>query len=161
MVNKLLDEYFFRKDLRLRPISENDIDLLVPIINDAYSYQDSAKGEPRTNPGHLRKRATETDFYILENDQELIGCVYLEPKDKALYFGLLTIVPRYRKRGIAAEILSAIDQYAKGNEFSSIDLYYMSLAPWLKDYYQRHGFAETGEVINWGAIDLIRMSKNL
>lgn len=160
-MNKPLNEYFFKEDLRLRSIGESDIDLLVPIINDAYSYQNSAKGEPRTNPEHLRKRVTETNFYVLENDQELMGCVYLEPKGKALHFGLLTLIPEYRKKGIATEILNAIDQYAKDNGFNSIDLDYMSLAPWLKSYYQRYGFAETGKVINWGAIDLIRMTKKL
>jgi hypothetical protein len=37
----------------------------------------------------------------------------------------------------------------------------MSLAPWLKKYYEKYGYAETGTVEAWGTIDLIRMKKAL
>jgi len=45
--------------------------------------------------------------------------------------------------------------------YKSLDLDYMSLAPWLRKYYEGYGFRETGESVRWGTIDLIHMSKDL
>jgi RimJ/RimL family protein N-acetyltransferase len=156
-----LDAYFSSHDLKMRHVNDADVDTLVDIINEAYSYQDVAKGEPRTNPDHLRKRIKETDFYLIEDSREIIGCVYLEPEEPVLHFGLLTLVPSYRGRGIAEDIMKAINTYAENNKFQKINLDYMSLAPWLKAYYEKYGYVETGQVIKWGKIDLIQMSKPL
>ena len=99
-MSKSLSNYFFKDELHLRGTLDKDIDELVSIINDAYSYQNNAKGEPRTSPTHLRKRVSETDFYTMLHGEDIIGCVYLEPKEQALHFGLLTLVPRYRGKAI-------------------------------------------------------------
>lgn len=158
-MNGDISNYFSKDDIRLRSIVDEDVDELVVIINEAYSYQDEAKGETRTNPEHLRKRIAEADFYTMTHDNKVIGCVYLEPKDSALHFGLLTLTPEYRGKGIAQKVMTAIDQYAISNNFTTIELDYMSLAPWLKNYYENYGFKETGQVVKWGKIDLIHMSK--
>lgn len=156
-----LSDYFSKDGLSFRPTLEEDVDKLVDIINEAYSYQDVVKGEPRTNPEHLRKRVVETDFYTLLQNDEVIGCVYLESKFPNLHFGLLTLAPHFRGKGIGEAIMSAINKYARDNNFTAIDLDYMSLAPWLKTYYEKHGFVETGDVVKWGTIDLINMRKEL
>lgn len=154
-------EYFSFKDCRLREVQDADINALVALINEAYSYQDEAKGEPRTNPAHLHGRVAETDFYVITHGDEIIGCVYTESKDTALHFGLLTVVPAWRGTGLAAAIMAAIEDYAKMNDYKTLELDYMSLAPWLKKYYEQYGFRETGQIQKWGQIDLIRMKKNL
>ena len=125
------------------------------------SYQDGAKDEPRTSPSHLNRRMSETDFFVIEHHTNLIGCVYLEPRGDALHFGLLTLSPEYRGRGVAGQVIEAIESYAKINHYISLELDYMSLAPWLKKYYEKLGFTETGEVQSWGAIELVHMKKSL
>jgi N-acetylglutamate synthase-like GNAT family acetyltransferase len=158
-MNTSLADYFSKDGIGLRSATDKDIATLVPLINDAYAYQNEAKGEPRTNARHLRQRMTETDFYVITHNNKIVGCVYVEPKDAALHLGLLTLTPEYRGKGIAQRVMAAVDAYAKANNFESIELDYMSLAPWLKTYYETHGFVETGQVVEWGKINLIRMSK--
>jgi GNAT superfamily N-acetyltransferase len=153
--------YFSFPGLKMRSLQDDDIEVLVPIINAAYSYQDEAKGQPRTNPEHLRKRAVEVEFYVLIDEDRIVGCVYLEPKGSKLHFGLLTLIDELRGKGIGTAIMDAIDKYAADNDFEAVALDYMSLAPWLKNYYEKHGFVATGEVTPWGTIDLIKMKKNL
>ncbi len=147
--------------ISLRRAKELDVEQLVPIINEAYSYQDAVKGEQRTTSDKLKSRMKEVDFYKVYSKQELIGCVYLEPREQVLHFGLLTLVPQYRGKGIAKKLMLAIEKYARNNSFLSIELDYMSLAPWLKRYYEKYGFEATGEVTQWGSIDLIKMRKSL
>lgn len=78
-----------------------------------------------------------------------------------LHFGLLTVVPELRGKGVASTIMEAIDSYVSEHQFQMIALDYMSLAPWLKRYYEKYGFVETGTVNHWGKIDLLRMQKKL
>ena len=150
-----LVKYFQYEDCIIRLARDRDIDDLVSLINEAYFYQDAIMGASRTSPLHLRKRVSETQFYIVESNKRLIACVYLEPKGNSLHFGLLTVIPDFRGKGLAQAIMTSIEQYAEDEKYESIELDYMSIAPWLKEYYEKYGFRETGEVASWGSIDLI------
>lgn len=156
-----LQAFFPAQGYKIRTANNDDISKLVDIINEAYSYQNEAKGEPRTNTEHLKKRMSETDFFVIEHYTNVIGCVYLEPKDRALHFGLLTLSPEYRGKGIAKHVILAIEAYAKNNNYISLELDYTSLAPWLKKYYEKYGFSETGDRQSWGTIELVHMKKPL
>ncbi|MFZ1812029.1 MAG: GNAT family N-acetyltransferase [Candidatus Saccharimonadales bacterium] len=160
-MNQPLSDFFSHQELSLRQTEAHDIPLLVPIINEAYSYQDEAKGAQRTNTEHLTQRITEVDFYTLLEADEIVGCVYLEPKANVLHFGLLTLVPRLRGKGVGDSLIQAIESYARSHHFETISLDYMSLAPWLNRYYEKFGFRETKKVTRWGKIDLIEMRKNI
>ena len=115
----------------------------------------------RTNPESLRQQIAKTDFYVVKADDTIVGCVYLEQKNDSLHFCLLTVVAEYRKTGIAPAIMEAIEAFARKGSYRSIVLNYMSLALWLRSYYERFGFVDTGRVINRGSIGLVHMSKNL
>ena len=157
----LLGEYYKKPDSTLVPVQDEEIEPLVHMINGAYSYQDAYKKEPRTNPEHLRTRAATTDLYVLKNDHGIIGCVYVDAQDAALHFGLLTVDEAYRGKGYAEALMNAIEDYAKAQGFHMLQLDYMSVAKWLKTYYERYGFVETGVVVPWGTIDVIQMQKKL
>lgn len=159
--NFRLADFFTHPQASIRPTTDRDVPELVEVINHAYSYQDEAKGEPRTNLAHLRKRISETDFYTIVCNEQIAGCVYSENHDGALHFGLLTLSPRYRKQGIAESVIAAVESFAKAHEFSTVELDYMSLAPWLKRYYEKYGYKETGDITPWGNINLIRMQKKM
>lgn len=106
----LVADYFSFKDFTMRRVTDADIVALVALINEAYAYQDEVKGEPRTNPVHLRKRVGETDFYVItRSGGGTVGCVYVEPKDSALHFGLLTVAPAWRGTGLAQAIMQAVE----------------------------------------------------
>lgn len=156
-----LANYFDKDGYTLRRAVEDDVPGLVSVINESYSYQDEAKGRPRTDPEHLLKRMSETEFYVLAKSETIVGCVYLEPIDDSLHFGLLTLIPEMRKTGLGKALMTAIIAYASSKSYVHLELDYISLAPWLKKYYEQYGFQETGEVARWGSIDLVRMKKSL
>ncbi len=160
-MQKSLSQYFSLSDFRMRNATSDDIMPLVAIINTAYSYQDNAKGAPRTNEKHLSDRMNEVYFYVVEHRDKIVGCVYVEPVGSSLHFGLLTVTPEYRGKKVGSSIMYAIELFARANSYDAISLEYMSLAPWLKNYYEKHGFKETGETIRWGTITLVRMTKNV
>lgn len=161
IMTKSLPDYFSYPNGTLRPMRREDISTLVPIINEAYAYQDAAKGSPRTSAAHLTERAHQADFYVLTIDEQLSGCFYIEKVKNALHFGLLTLIPGARGKGIGTLIIAALTDYAKSVGLSTLELDYMSVASWLKRYYEKSGFTETGQITPWGSIDLVRMSKEL
>jgi RimJ/RimL family protein N-acetyltransferase len=156
-----LTRHFSFNDTTLLRAEDRDISELVQLINEAYSYQDAAKGAPRTNPEHFAKRMSETDLYVLKSNDKIIGCFYIEPYETSLHFGLLTIIPDLRGTGLGASMINAIIKYARAKSYKYLELDYMSLAPWLKRYYEKYGFTETGKVTEWGSVDLIRMRLEL
>lgn len=109
----------------------------------------------------LSKRVSEVEFYVATLKDQIVGCVYIEPKGNKLHFGLLTVSSELRGTGLAQGIIAAIEEYATEQGFKQLDLDYMSIATWLKKYYEAYGFKLTGKIIKWGNIDLINMSKGL
>jgi len=156
-----LSDYLQYPDISLQLISEPEIDATVALINDAYSYQDEAKGGPRIDEQKLRQRIETSEFYVARQDGRIVGCVYVERLAKKLHFGLLTVAAQLRGKGLGVAIMEAIHDYARELDVQVVELDYMSLAPWLKLYYEKFGYVETGEVMPWGDIDLIRMTKTL
>lgn len=156
-----MDNHFSFPGASVRLFSSYDTLELVNVINQAYKYQDIAKGAPRTNPKHLQARAMEVNLYVVIVENDIVGCVYTEPKGSSLHFGLLTLAPEHRGTGLSQALIAAIESYAHANKYKAIELDYMSLAPWLKPYYEKYGFEETGEIEPWGSINLVRMKKHL
>ena len=78
-----------------------------------------------------------------------------------MHFGLLTVTPEYRGSGLAPAIINAIEAYGRALQCRFVQLDYMSVAPWLKSYYEKFGFRETGVKEPWANMDLIQMSKGL
>lgn len=156
-----LTGYFHYPNVHLARITDADIEETVTLINKAYAYQDAYKQAPRTNPAHLRKSAADNEFYVVKRDNEIVGCVYVKRGEGSIHFGLLTVTDKFRGKGLGPALIEAVESYAKHLGANNVELDYMSAAPWLKQYYERYGYTETGQVINWGTINLIHMSKPL
>ena len=156
-----LADHFNYPKVRLTRIIDADIEETVSLINHAYAYQDPYKQATRTNPSHLRKHAADNEFYVAKQDGNIVGCIYVKRGDDSTHLGLLTVVDNFRGLGLGQALMEAVESYAKHIGAKKSELDYMSAAPWLKRYYERYGYTETGEVTNWGTIDLIHMSKSL
>lgn len=159
--NTLPSQFSFR-DFSLRLATANDIETLVSIINQAYSYIEEARGAPRTNRDHLNQRISKTNFFVVVNSVgAIVGCFYTEPQATSLLFGMLALIPKQRGTGLGKAIAKAVEEYAKNTRYKTVMLDYMSVSPWLKKYYESYGFSENGQIEHWGTIDLIRMSKDI
>lgn len=156
-----LPAWFDYPQIQLALIEPHEIPSVVQLINEAYQYQDAVKGAPRTSVDGITDRAARSDLYVARHNEAPVACVYIEPIGQILHFGLLTVSPDWRGKRLAPAIIRAIEDYARHHRFARLELDYMSLAPWLRRYYEGYGFAATGEIVPWGEIDLIRMSKHL
>jgi N-acetylglutamate synthase-like GNAT family acetyltransferase len=156
-----LSDFFDFDGLALRRILPGDFPATVELVNEAYAYQETAKGEPRTSLDQLAARAETSECYVLEAGSKIVGCVYVELLNRKLAkFGMLTVAPALRHKGVGGSLIAAVESYVKGQDIIRLQLDYMSVAPWLKSYYERLGFQENGSIRAWGNIDLIQMEKS-
>ena len=135
----------------------HDIPQLVTLINNAYRGEDSKNGWTteadllsglRTDTGDLEKMINKQDAVILKfcnEDNVLLGCVYLQKKDNKMYLGMLTVSPWQQAKGIGKKLLFAAEKYAGDQKCSVVEMTVISVRYELINWYQKHGYHKTGE----------------
>ena len=157
-----LGKYFSFQKISCELAQDGDISDAVELINHAFEYQDKAKGDKRITAEKLADRMRTSDAYVFKDkESNIVGAVYCETDTFKIHFGLLAVADSYRGSGLAKAIMDAIEKYALDHKIKELELDYMSIAPWLKKYYEKYGFVETGEREDIGYSLLIRMRKQL
>jgi ribosomal protein S18 acetylase RimI-like enzyme len=135
-----------------------DINQLLSLINSAYRGEEAKKGwtheadliegSIRTDEAMLLELINKENAVILkctnENDK-LLGCVYLEKQDSQLYLGMLSVSPELQGGGIGKELLNASDKHAKNLNCSSIIMNVIQARHELIAWYARNGYTNTGK----------------
>ena len=138
--------------------SEKDIPQLVKLINSAYRGESAKKGwtheadlidsSQRTDEAMLLQTLQKENSTILkyiEDDNKLLGCVYLQKQNARLYLGMLTVSPNIQGKGIGKKLLKAAEEHAKEKGCSSIIMNVISVRKELIQWYERHGYKDNGQ----------------
>lgn len=142
--------------MQFRTATLADIPALDQLVNSAYRGERSKQGWTteadlldgiRTSEASLKKMLNTPGAVILlaEEDKQLKGCVYLEKQQKALYLGMLTVKPDEQGKGTGAQLLTASEQKAVEWGCDRIRMTVIAVRRELIAYYERKGFAATGE----------------
>jgi ribosomal protein S18 acetylase RimI-like enzyme len=137
-----------------------DIPQLVSLINSAYRGEGSKKGwtteanllqgEVRTDQETIRQSMGTGTFLKYVEGDVLQGCVYLEKQNEhstmqpRLYLGMLSVSPGAQAKGIGKQLLAASEKRALEKNCRSIIMNVISLRRELIDWYERHGYKQTG-----------------
>lgn len=82
------------------------------------------------------------------NDQgDIIGCVYLEIKGQRLYLGMLTVLPLLQANGIGRQLLHESEIVATELKCDSIYMTVITSRLELIQWYERRGYHATGELL--------------
>lgn len=158
---KALSDFFSFKHLTMRRFDSADTAEVEALVNHAFKYQEPIVGRPRTDPKRLQKLSSETDLFVVQDGHTIVATIYTEPNGQSIHFGLFAIADAYRGSGLAQAMLSALNQYAKAAGAKTIDLDYTAFSPWLGAYYQRYGFAPTGQTEERDIGTLVQMEKTI
>lgn len=143
--------------MKLTKATLKDIPQLVTLINSAYRGDDSKKGWTteadlldgiRTDAGSLEQMINKKEAVILQSFNEnnvLQGCVYLEKRQHKMYLGMLTVSPLEQAKGIGKQLLIEAEKYAAEQKCSIIEMTVISVRTELIGWYQKRGYANTGE----------------
>ena len=119
------------------------------LINEAFVAERALKkgGIDRLPVGdgeldHLLERGT---FLLLEEDEAIVACVYVEPRGESAYLGLLSIAPERQRMGLGKKMNEAAEDFARKQGCRWMDLRVVSpRRDRLVPVYLRLGYAEQG-----------------
>ena len=136
--------------------NENDIPALNILVNSAYRGDSSKQGWTteadllggiRTDEDSLKELMQQPGGCILKYEEEnkLLGCVYLKQEDNKLYLGMLTVSPTLQNKGIGKILLAASEDEARKQNCSAVFMSVISLRTELINWYKKHGYCDTGK----------------
>jgi ribosomal protein S18 acetylase RimI-like enzyme len=144
------------------PVAESEFPAIVDLVNSAYRGQGAQAGWT-TEAGYIDGQRIDLDslkedlaaapqavLLTLRDaaDGPLLGCVWLEPDadtPDAWYLGMLTIRPDQQDRKLGAALLAHGEAHAKSHGARRVRLTVVHLRDTLIAWYQRRGYALTGE----------------
>jgi ribosomal protein S18 acetylase RimI-like enzyme len=134
-----------------------DVPEIVKLVNSAYRGDSSKKGWTteadlldgiRTDEESLKEMMEKPGAIFLkckDNDERIIGSVYLQKQQQKLYLGMLTVEPGLQAKGIGKQLLNASENYAKDQGCLAVMMTVISVRHELIKWYERHGYEDTGK----------------
>jgi ribosomal protein S18 acetylase RimI-like enzyme len=135
-----------------------DIPAINRLLNSAYRGEIAKQGwtteanlitgETRTDEANLKQVMEQEGSVFLKyinEQQQIIGCVNLQQYDDKLYLGMLSVQPQLQGGGIGKQLLQAAEEYAKALHCTAIYMSVISVRTELIQWYERHGYKDTGE----------------
>lgn len=142
--------------MQIRKATIADVPELNRLVNSAYRGDSSRVGWTteadlldgiRTSEAALQEMIQNPAVAVLvaEDENGVVGCVYLEKKRNVLYLGMLTVKPSLQAKGIGASLMQAAEEHARMRHCQRIQMTVITARESLIHYYQRKGFRDTGE----------------
>jgi GNAT superfamily N-acetyltransferase len=127
-----------------RIATDNDVDAIVHLVNEAFLVEQFFIERERTDPVHVRSLMQKGMFLLLEEDLDLVGCVYAELRIDHGYFGMLSVEPSRQGEGIGSRLVQAVEQYFRdaGCKFSELKI--VNVRTELHAMYKQWGYVDMG-----------------
>jgi GNAT superfamily N-acetyltransferase len=143
-------------ELRFRPATADDVDRVVELVTSAYRGEASTAGW--TTEHHLlrgqRTDATmvasaiedaDGELVLAERDGDLLGCIHVQRHGAAAHFGMFAVDPARQAGGTGSAVLGAAEDRARAWGCATMDLEVIAQRGELIAWYERRGYARTGE----------------
>ncbi|HEY4058982.1 MAG TPA: GNAT family N-acetyltransferase [Kofleriaceae bacterium] len=122
-----------------------DSSALAQLINDAYRVECFFVSGDRTNPDEIAKMITAGGvFLVLEEGDSLAAAIYLERKDTALYFGMLSVRTDLRQFGLGTRLVRLAEAMAEATGAREVTLKIVNLREELARWYKSLGYFTGG-----------------
>jgi len=146
------------KNISISRATVQDVKAITALLNSAYRGENSKQGwtteadliagEVRTSSESLQKIIEQPNSVMLkftDSTKNIVGCVNLQQNDAKIYLGMLSVSPILQNAGIGKQLLAAADEYALQQNCSSIYMTVITQRTELINWYNRHGYSDTGE----------------
>ena len=135
-------------EFALRTAKESDAPALVLLINRAFEVElpffTSERIDLATTLQHLKKGV----FLLADDGGKLAGCNYVELRGDSGYFGLLSVDPKYQRRGLGKKLIDAAEQFCRDAGCGVMRIRVLNHRTELPPFYEKFGYriAEIEEV---------------
>ena len=83
-------------------------------------------------------------FLVAEDNDTLLGCVYVELHGERAYLGLLSVDPQRQKSGLGSLLMNEAERYCADAGCKFMDLQIVSVRRELPSFYHNRGYIEAG-----------------
>lgn len=131
--------------IKIRTATNSDDEQITSVINAAFKiaegfFVDGNRISREEVGQHLEKGV----FLVAENENEITGCVYLEPRGERAYLGLLSVDPAIQQSGLGSQLMTAGEDYCREQGARFMDIYIVNLRTELPAFYRKRGYVENG-----------------
>ncbi|MCU1369542.1 MAG: GCN5-related N-acetyltransferase [Ilumatobacteraceae bacterium] len=143
-------------DLIFRPAVPDDVDAIVGLVTAAYRGEASTAGW--TTEDHLLKgQRTDAamvaasvvdpsgEVVLAEAGGSLVGCIHVQRAGGRAHFGMFAVDPTRQAAGTGSALLARAEDQARTWGCSTMDLEVVGQRAELIAWYERRGYAATGE----------------
>jgi len=138
--------------VEIRPATLDDVDAVVALVESAYRGESSRAGWT-TEADLLDGQRTDArevaevlpDTLVAVEGGEPVGSCVLAHKGDVGYFGMFAVRPTLQGRGVGSALLTAAEHRAKELGLPFVEMTVLSGRRELIAYYERRGYADTGE----------------
>ena len=99
---------------------------LLQLIQDAFAFMEERIDPPSSlhqlTPTSIAQKAQTEALFLAFNNSELVGCVFGEAQENALYVNKLAVAKQCQGRGIGRHLMLAVEQHALEIGKSSLEL---------------------------------------
>jgi N-acetylglutamate synthase-like GNAT family acetyltransferase len=131
-------------EVRVRLAETADSDALVRLINQAFAVEKMVIEGERIDSEKVRVLFETGEFLLLYEAEQLLGCVYVEVKNKRGYLGLLAVQPGRQKSGFGRRLAAAAEDFLRKAGCEAVDLRIVSARAELPPIYERLGYVASG-----------------
>ncbi len=131
--------------IQIRLAEPQDLQQIVRVINVAFrgAEQFFIDGD-RIERDEVRNLFLKGRFILAQDEGEIIGCVYVEPRGARAYLGLLSVNPQRQQSGLGSLLMTAAEDYGRSIGSRIMDILIVNVRSELPAFYQRRGYFETG-----------------
>ena len=131
--------------MQIRIAQSSDVEAVTLVINTAFKQAESFFVErDRVDAAAVRKFLQTGEFLLLEDENGLVGCVYVEKRGERAYTGLLAVDPARQGCGLGSRLMAAAEDHCRNAGCRVMDLRIVNLRRELPEFYLRRGYRHTG-----------------
>jgi GNAT superfamily N-acetyltransferase len=136
----------FAADVTIRAARPDECAAIIAVIHQSFEeYRGRLKPEAsalRTVPADIEAFFPDGHVAVAEQGGRLIGCITARQKPGHVYLGRLAVLPTHRGTGVAAELISSVECFARDHGVMEIRLEVRIALPGNQRLFTALGFRE-------------------
>lgn len=131
--------------IRIRIATAADALRITTLINTAFRVVEQFfVDEDRITEQGVLQHLASGEFLLVEDGEDLLGCVYLEHRGERSYLGLLSVSPTRQQGGVGSLMVSAAEDHCRSRGARFMDISVVNLRTELLPFYKKREYVETG-----------------
>jgi GNAT superfamily N-acetyltransferase len=130
--------------ISMRDAKVSDAEAIARLVNSAFLVERFFIERDRTSPEVVRGLMKKGKFLLAEDEQALVGSIYVEQRGERGYFGMLSIEPSRQRMGVGHRLVGAAEKYFRDAGCRWSDMKIVNVRTELQMLYRRWGYMEIG-----------------